>query len=89
MKIHSEKYSTWYMKTIWKIQYKLADAKINCLTWWYSSRLTGYNTLDISYRKKRRLFSALWFYKHEFLSLIKVACIQDLLEKSYAEIFYG
>ena len=32
MKIHSEKYSTWYMKIIWKIQYKLADAKIKCRT---------------------------------------------------------
>ena len=30
--IHSEKYSTWYLKIIWKIQYKLADAKIKYLT---------------------------------------------------------
>ena len=29
VKVHSEKYSTWYMKAIWKIQYKFADTKIN------------------------------------------------------------
>ena len=29
VKVHSEKYSTWYMKAIWKIHYKFADAKIN------------------------------------------------------------
>ena len=28
VKVHSEKYSTWCMKLIWKIQYKFADAKI-------------------------------------------------------------
>ena len=27
VKIHSEKYSTWYMKTIWKIQYKFSDLR--------------------------------------------------------------
>ena len=31
MKIHSEKYSTWYIQAIWKIQQKFADAKINYL----------------------------------------------------------
>ena len=80
VKVHSEKYSTWYMKAIWKRQYKFADAKINWLTWWYSSQFTGYCTLNISIVKDD-IFSA--------LSLINVAYIQDLLEKNYAEIFCG
>ena len=56
VKVHSEKYSTWYMKAIWKRQYKFADAKINWLTWWYSSQFTGYCTLNISNRKRRHIF---------------------------------
>ena len=64
MKVHSEQQNTWYIKVIWKIQYKFADAKINWLTWWYSSRFTRHCTLNISYRKRRHIFSALLFYKH-------------------------
>ena len=64
VKVYSEKYSAWYMKSIWKIQYKFADAKINWLTWWYPSWFTRYCTLNISYRKRRYIFSALSFYKH-------------------------
>ena len=38
VKVHIEKYSPWYLKTIWKIQYKFADDKINWLPGWcYSS----------------------------------------------------
>ena len=29
MKVHSGEYNALYMKVIWKIQYKFADAKIN------------------------------------------------------------
>ena len=29
IKVHSGKYSAWYMKAIWKIHYKFPDAKIN------------------------------------------------------------
>ena len=29
MKVHSEKQKTWYMKVIWKIQYKFPDVKID------------------------------------------------------------
>ena len=64
VKVHSEKYSTWYMKTIWKIQYKFADAKINWLTGWYLARFTRYFTVNISYRKRQHVFSAFSFYKH-------------------------
>ena len=32
MKVHNEKQNTGYVKVIWKIQYKFADAKINYLT---------------------------------------------------------
>ena len=32
---HSEKYSTWYMNAIWKIQYKFADSKIKRFVGWY------------------------------------------------------
>ena len=41
---------------IWKIQYQLADAKIDWLTWWCSSRFTRYCTLNSSYCKKRHIF---------------------------------
>ena len=38
------------MKTIRKIQYKFADAKIKCFTWWNdSSSFTSYCTFQISY----------------------------------------
>ena len=91
VKVHSEKYSTCYMKTIWKISYKFVDAKINWLTGWhYSSTITCYCIFNISYRKIQHIFSALFFYKHYyFLSLTYVACIQDLLKKSYVGIFFG
>ena len=55
VKVRSEKYSTWYMKAIWKIHYKFADAKINWFTWWYLSWFTSYCTLSISYRKRRHI----------------------------------
>ena len=29
LKVYSKNYSTWYMKAIWKVQYKFADAEIN------------------------------------------------------------
>ena len=29
MKVHSEDQNAWYMKVMWKIQYRVADAKIN------------------------------------------------------------
>ena len=29
--IHSGKSSIWYVKRIWKLQYELADSRINCL----------------------------------------------------------
>ena len=29
MKLHSEDQNIWYMKVMWKIQYRFADAKIN------------------------------------------------------------
>ena len=29
MKVHGEVQNTWHVKVIWKIQYKLADARIN------------------------------------------------------------
>ena len=64
MKVHSEEQNIWYMKVIWKIHNKLADAKINWLTWWYLSRLTRHCTLNISYRKRQHIFPALLFYKH-------------------------
>ena len=91
VKVHSEKYSTCYMKTIWKISYKFVDAKINWLTgWYYSSTISCYSTFNISYRKRKHIFSFLFFYKHYyFLSLTYVACIQDLLKKSYMRIFFG
>ena len=63
--VHSEKYSTWYMKKLWKIQYKFADARIIWLTvWYYSSTLTRYCTFNISYRKRQHIFFALSFYNH-------------------------
>ena len=64
MKVHNEKQNTGYVKVIWKIQYKFADTKINWLTWWYLSRFTRHSSLNISYRKRRHIFSALLFYKH-------------------------
>ena len=64
IKVHSEQQNTWYMKVIWKIQYTFADAKINWLTWSYSSRFIRHCTLNISYRKKQYIFSALLVYKH-------------------------
>ena len=63
VKVHSEKYSNWYLKAIWKIQCKFAYAKINWLTQWYSSRFRPYCTLNISYRKRRYIISALSFHK--------------------------
>ena len=87
VKVNSDKYRTWYMKVIWKIQYKFADAKIDWLTWWCSSRFTRYYTLNNSYCEKRHIFPALSFYRR-FCHYIHVVCIQDLLEKSNAEIFY-
>ena len=64
MKVHSEDQNTWYKKVMRKIQYKFAYAKINWLTWWYSTRFTCHCTLNISNRKRRHIFSALLFYKH-------------------------
>ena len=88
MNVHSEEQNTWYMKVIWKILYKFAEAKINWLTWWYTSRFTRHCTLNISYRERRHIFSVLLFYK-QFLPLVHVAFMQDMLKKSSTEIFYG
>ena len=44
---------------------------------------------ESTHRKRRHIFSALLFYKHKFLPTVYLAYIQDMLEKSYAEIFYG
>ena len=63
-KVHCEEQNTWSMKVIWKLQYKFVDAKINWRTWWYSSRFTRHCTLNISYRKRRHIFSALLLFKH-------------------------
>ena len=58
VKVHSETYSTCYMKTVRKIQYKFV--KINWFTGWhYSSTLTRYYTFEISYRKRQHIYSAL------------------------------
>ena len=56
MKVHNEKQNTGYVKVIWKIQYKFADAKINYLTWWYLSRFIRHSSLNISYGKRRHIF---------------------------------
>ena len=91
-KIHSDIYSTWYMKVIWKIQYKFADTKINLiLTWWYWSKFTRHCTLNISYRKRRPIFSALLFYKHSFLPLVTwhswKICWRKVTRKSFMDNF--
>ena len=49
VKVHSD--SLRCIKGIWKTQYKFADAKINWLTWWYSSKFTRNCNLSILYRK--------------------------------------
>ena len=60
VKVHSGKYSSWYMKTTWKIQYKFADSKINWLMGlYYSSKFTHYYTYNILYRFVLWLFSAI------------------------------
>ena len=61
MKVHSEEWNRWCMKVTWDIQYKFGDAKLNWLTWWYWSKSCGFN---ISYRKRRHKFPALFLYKH-------------------------
>ena len=71
----------------WKIQYQVADAKIDWLKWWCSSRFTRYCTLNSSNCKKRHIFSALSFYKLINFCHFPVASIQDLLEKSYVNFF--
>ena len=64
VKAHSEKQNTWYMKVIWKTKYKFDDAKINWLMWRNSPIFTRRCTLNILYRKRRHVFSALLFCKH-------------------------
>ena len=52
VKVHSDCLK--YIKEKWKTQYKFVDAKINWLTWWYSSRFTRNYNLSILYRKTVR-----------------------------------
>ena len=64
VKVHSENTVPGTWKQCGKIQYKFPDAKINWLTWSYSSPFTRSCTLNISYRKRQHIFSALSFYKN-------------------------
>ena len=59
VKVHSEKYSTWY------IQYQFADAKIAWLTWWCSSRFLRFCTVHI-------VKSDIYFYLIILQALISV-----------------
>ena len=59
VKVHSEKYSTWY------IQYQFADAKIAWLTWWCSSRFLRFCTVHI-------VKSDIYFYLITLQALISV-----------------
>ena len=33
VEVHNEKYSTDYVKSVWKLQYEFADTRMNCFTW--------------------------------------------------------
>ena len=61
IKVHSEEWNRWCMKVIWEIQYKFGDVELNWLTWCYWSIFCAFN---ISYRKRRHKFPALFLYKH-------------------------
>ena len=65
------------MKGIWKIQHKSADAKINWLTWWYSSRFTSHCTLNIS-DLWRKLFSCYLCVVYIFSKKWRVCIFQSL-----------
>ena len=60
VKVHSEKYSTWYIKTIWKIQYKFTDASDGTTRPY--SHVTALLTFHIL--KDNTFSSVLLFYKH-------------------------
>ena len=88
MKVHSGNYSAWQVKIIWKLQDQFADAKINWLTGsHYTSSFIHYCTFKILYRKKTAKISLSFYKHHQFLPLIHVGRIQNLLEKSYAYSF--
>ena len=33
VEVHNGKYSTEYVKSVWKLQYEFADTRMNCFTW--------------------------------------------------------
>ena len=88
MKVHIEENNTWYMKVNWKIQCKFADAIIILRD---DIRPDSHVTAisHVTTIPRRHIFSALLFHKHQFLPLVQVAFMQDMLDKSYAEMFYG
>ena len=65
VKAHSEKNRTWYMKTLWEMQYKFADATVNGLTeWYYSSKFTCYYSFITFYIVKDNIYFLPYpFYK--------------------------
>ena len=77
------------MKTIWKYSIRLrmpqqSDLR-NSTPCPHSHVLHFYH---ITLESLAAYISCLSFYKHYFLPLIHVSCIQDLLEKSYANFLY-
>ena len=56
------------MKRIWKLQYKFADARINCFTWYqYSSWLLCFCTSEI------------WCYKKQLMHYVSILLDLDVI----------
>ena len=62
MEVLNQKYSTWYMKIIWKLQHEFPDARINCFRWWhFSSWFICFCAFKSLYCKKQRMYCFLPF----------------------------
>ena len=88
VEVHSGKWSIWYMKGIWKLQYELADSRIN---WQHSTRRYLYVLallrFDIVENRICTVFFLLVLLTLLFLPSIHVTLIQGLLEQSHAKKF--
>ena len=72
VEVHSGKYSAYYMKGIWKLQYEFADARINCFRWQqYLSWFICFCAFKIWCCKKQNMYCFLPFRLTNVIIFVK------------------